>query len=253
LSIVIPIFNEARVIRSTIEELSSRFPTEATEFILVDDGSHDDSAGLAEHLTISDPRFSLVRLPHNIGKGAAIRAGVARATGSEVIFMDADLSSSLVDVEVLLGYLSTYDIVIGSRSVPGSVVKRSNALRTLMGRIFNQIMRVATGLDVHDSQCGFKAFRGDVARLLFAISEENRYAFDPEILSLGVALGYSIKEVPVTWVAGENSAVRPIRDSLRTGLDLIPIRVRTRSSRISVRASRSGLTVPEPLNRPTDH
>jgi glycosyltransferase involved in cell wall biosynthesis len=246
-------FNEARAVPTTLTELTRRFPDAHTEIILVDDGSTDDSAGLAEHLAQDDDRIQLVRLPRNLGKGAALRAGVARSTSDTVLFMDADLSTSLEHISDFLQRLSKFDIVIGSRSMPGSIVRRSNLLRTLMGRTFNQLMRWSTGLDIHDSQCGFKAFRGDVARLLFSLSENNRFAFDPEILRLGVALGFSIDEVPVSWVASDHSAIRPIRDSLRTAIDLVPIRHRTRPARVQGLASRSGLLVPTPIASLNDY
>ena len=247
ISLVIPMFNEARAIPATIEQLTSRFHSDDVEIFLVDDGSTDDSAGLAEHLTKDQGNFEVIRLPKNSGKGAAVRAGVARTTCDVVLFMDADLSTSLDDLEPLLQRLTTHDIAIGSRSVPGAVVDRSNLLRQIMGRSFNRLMRIITGLPVHDSQCGFKAFRGDVARLLFSLSRTNHFAFDPEILRVGVALNYSIAEVPVTWVASDHSAVRPLRDSLRTAFDLLPIRIRTRPGRVRDLASRCGLPVPNPI------
>ena len=195
LSVVIPMLNEARVLPATLAELTGRFPSSSTEILLVDDGSIDDSAGLAEHLSVDRNNIEVIRLPRNLGKGAALRAGIARTTSPVV-----------------------------------------------------RLMRLATGLDIHDSQCGFKAFRGDVARLLFLLSTNDRFAFDPEVLRIGVALGYSIDEVPVEWAAGDYSAVRPIRDSIRTALDLIPIRVRTRRTRMSGLAARCGLPVPEPID-----
>jgi glycosyltransferase involved in cell wall biosynthesis len=239
-------FNESRAIPAMIEALINRFPPSETEIFLVDDGSVDDSAGLAEHISVDRGNIEVIRLPTNVGKGAALRAGVARTTSDVVLFMDADLSTSLEGLEPFLLNLETHDIVIGSRSIPGAVVQRSSVLRKVMGRTFNRLMRFTTGLPIHDSQCGFKAFRGDVARLLFSLSESNRFAFDPEVLRIGAALGYSIAEVPVTWVAGDHSAVRPIRDSLRTAIDLLPIRYRTRHQRMRDLASRSGLPVPAP-------
>jgi glycosyltransferase involved in cell wall biosynthesis len=241
-------FNESRALPNTLARIKFQFPTADTEIFLVDDGSTDDSAGLAKHLTRGDDRIEIIHLPKNLGKGAALRAGVARTTADAVLFMDADLSTSLDHVDDFFERLSDFDIVIGSRSVPGSIVKRSSPMRQLMGRTFNQLMRLSTGLDIHDSQCGFKAFRGDVARLLFSLSENNRFAFDPEILRLGVALGYSIDEVPVSWEASDHSAVRPIRDSIRTAFDLVPIRYRTRSTRVQGLASRTGLLVPAPIS-----
>lgn len=251
LSVVVPMFNEARVLPASIEELRRRFAPTVTEILLVDDGSTDDSAGLAEHLSVDCDNIEVIRLPKNLGKGAALRAGIARTTAPTVLFMDADLSASLDDVDDFLAHLTSTDIVIGSRSVPGAVVKRSNALRTAMGRTFNRLMRLATGLSVHDSQCGFKAFRGDVARLLFLLSENDRFAFDPEVLRIAVALGYSIEEVPVDWAAGDYSAIRPIRDSVRTAVDLVPIRMRTRRKRIEGLAGRCGLPVPAPIDSMT--
>ena len=247
ISVVIPIFNEARSLPATLEELTRRFSFLDSEFFFVDDGSTDDSAGLVEHLTSNRTNVEVIRLPKNVGKGAALRAGVARTSSDIVLFMDADLSTSLDDLDSFLARLDEFDIVIGSRSVPGSIVERSNPLRTIMGRTFNRLMRLATGLRIHDSQCGFKAFRGDVARLLFALSESNRFAFDPEILRIAVALGYSIDEVPVNWIASDHSAIRPFRDSLRTALDLLPIRRRTRQRRVRDLASRSGLPIPHPI------
>ncbi len=236
-----------------LRALSARFPTAGVEIFVVDDGSSDDSAGLAEHLTRNVDHIKVLRLPKNLGKGAALRAGIARTTADVVLFMDADLSTSLEHVDDFLERLSKFDIVIGSRSVPGSIVKRSSPLRQIMGRTFNQLMRLTTGLDIHDSQCGFKAFRGDVARLLFSLSENDRFAFDPEILRLGVALGYSIDEVPVTWEASDHSAVRPVRDSIRTAIDLLPIRFRTRPTRVKGLASRSGLSIPTPTASSSTH
>jgi glycosyltransferase involved in cell wall biosynthesis len=246
-------FNESRALPTTLAQVTRHFPEADTEIILVDDGSTDDSAGFAEHLAQGDDRIVIIRLPKNLGKGAALRAGVARTTSDAVLFMDADLSTSLKHVDDFLDRLSKFDIVIGSRSVPGSIVTQSSPVRKLMGRTFNQLMRMATDLDIHDSQCGFKAFRGDVARLLFSLSENNRFAFDPEILRLGVALGYSINEVPVTWVASDHSAVRPIRDSIRAAIDLVQIRYHTRPTRVRGLASRSGLPIPTPITSSADH
>lgn len=246
LSIVMPLFNESRALPTTIAALTARFPLASAEIFLVDDGSVDDSGGLADHLTRDRPDIEVIRLPMNRGKGAAIRAGVARTSAPTILFMDADLSTPLDEVDRFVELLRETDVVIGSRSVPGAVVERSNVLRTAMGRTFNRLMRVTTGLPIHDSQCGFKAFRGDIGRLLFSLSRNDRFAFDPEILRLAVALGYSIKEVPVNWVASDHSAVRPVRDSIRTAIDLLPIRWRTRSRRVRARASRAGLPVPLP-------
>lgn len=240
-------FNEALALPTLVGRLIDTFDRSSTEIFLVDDASSDDSAGLAERLTRNHENFHVLRLPQHRGKGAALRAGFARTTADAVIFMDADLSTSLEHIEPFLSLLASHDIVIGSRSVPGSSVERSNALRTAMGRTFNRLMRKVTDLDVHDSQCGFKAYRGDVGRLVFALSRTDRFAIDPETLRLATALGYSVEERPVHWVAGERSAVRPIRDSLRAAVDLCIVRLRTPRRLIHEWAGRSGLPVPAPV------
>ena len=216
ISLVIPMFNEARAIPATIEQLTSRFHSDDVEIFFVDDGSTDDSAGLVEHLTKDQGNFEVIRLPKNSGKGAAVRAGVARTSSSVVIFMDADLSTSLNDLGPLLEQLTTHDIAIGSRSVPGAVVNRSNMLRQIMGRSFNRLMRIVTGLPVHDSQCGFKAFRGDVARLLFSLSRTNHFAFDPEsaLHSITQSLKFQLRgsqaTIPQCVPSAIHSALRSI-------------------------------------------
>jgi hypothetical protein len=166
---------------------------------------------------------------------------VAASTGAAVLFMDADLSTSLADVDTVLALLATHDVVIGSRSVSGASVRRSSIVRVVMGRSFNVLMRRVTGLDVRDSQCGFKAFRGDVARTVFALAECDRFAFDPEVLRIARLLGFSMVEHPVQWVAAPRSAVRPLRDSVRTGIDLLAVRWSTRAERVEARARRMGL------------
>lgn len=248
---VIPLFNESRALPALVSELLSRFSEYTLEVVLVDDGSTDDSAGLAEFLTQDHDNIQVIRLPLNSGKGAALRAGIGRTTSPVVVFMDADLSTSLEGFDTFLDQLSSHDIVIASRAVSGAVVRRSTGLRTMMGRYFNRLMRSTTGLTIEDSQCGLKVFRGDVARLIFSISTINRFAFDPEILRIATALGYSIAEIPVIWTAGDYTTVRPVRDSLKTAFDLLPIRFRTRPERIRGLASRSGLPIPRPISSKT--
>ena len=115
-----------------------------------------------------------------------------------------------------------------------------------MGRTFNGMVRIIARLDVHDSQCGFKAFSGDVARLLFALSEVDGFAFDPEVLVMARILGYRVTEVPVDWTTVDGSSVRPVRDSLLTGLALVRIVVRRRPAAVREAARALGL---EPRRR----
>jgi glycosyltransferase involved in cell wall biosynthesis len=252
LSIVIPTFNEAEVLAESIALLGRYVDLMAIELVLVDDGSSDATAAIATEIVAGLPRAHLVALPVNRGKGAALRAGIAVTSGDAVLFMDADMSTSLDVIDIVIGKLMTADVVIGSRAVSGSVVERSSALRVAMGRSFNAVMRTATGLDVHDSQCGFKAFRGTVARDLFRLSTCDRFAIDPEVLCLAKVLGYSVLEYPVEWVAGRKSSVRPVRDSILTALDLAAVSWATRPAGVQRRIEQTGVDVGSPVVAPLE-
>ena len=247
LTVVIPAHDEEPVLEASISALARHVDVATTEIVIVDDGSRDHTATIAADVVTHHPGARLIRFPTNRGKGAAVRAGVATSTGAAVLFMDADLSTSLEHVGPVLDLLASYDIVIGSRSVPGATVDRSSILRVAMGRSFNTLMRWVTGLPVRDSQCGFKAFPGEVARALFALAECDGYAFDPEVLRIADVLGCTMVEQPVQWTAAPRSAVRPVRDSLRTGIDLIFVRWSTRASRVESRARRLGIFISTPV------
>jgi len=242
LSVVIPAFNEAARLPGTLRVLAERFAGSATEIVVVDDGSADDTAEVARAASTEALPVTVLRLPRNRGKGAAVRAGVAATTGDAVLYMDADLATDLGTLDDFLGRLADADVVVGSRAVPGARVHNTTALRTVMGRTFNRMVRVVARLDVHDSQCGFKAFRGDVARLLFSLGEVDGFAFDPEILVLARILGYRVTEVPVDWTAVDGSSVRPLRDSLVTGGALVRVVVRRRPARVREDARARGWT-----------
>lgn len=240
LSIVVPAYNEATRLPGTLRALADRFGDGATEVVVVDDGSDDDTAAVARAASSDALAITVIRLPENRGKGAAVRAGVAATTGDAVLYMDADLATDLAGVDAFLARLADADVVVGSRAVPGARVHNTTALRTVMGRTFNGLVRLIARLDVHDSQCGFKAFRGDAARLLFALGEVDGFAFDPEVLVMARILGYRVVEVPVDWTAVDGSSVRPVRDSLVTGLALVRIVVRRRPAAVRAAARARG-------------
>src|SRR5205807_8748062 len=178
------------------------------------------------------PRAKLLRLALTSGKGAAVRAGVAHARGRSIVFMDADLATDLRDLPALLDALDTADLAIGSRVIPGATVEGSTSARERMGRQFNRVARLVTGIDVRDTQCGFKAFRAPVAQLLFHLGVVDGFAFDVEILALARRMGYRIAEVPVHWHAVEDSRVDVMRDPVRMVRDVVMTRARWRRSRV---------------------
>jgi hypothetical protein len=241
LSIVVPCFNEASALHRLVDAVTTRFDPDSTELILVDDGSTDGTADVASTLLVGLSHGRLIVLPANRGKGAALRAGVAETRGQKVLFMDADLSTSLDTVDDVLALLDDVDVdvVVGSRGAPGATTTGSPALRVAMGRTFSTLSRLVAGTGILDSQCGFKAFRREAAHLGFALSRIDRFAFDPEVLRILRLTGHRIVEHPVVWTAGERSSVRPLRDSVQTLVDLLALRMRTSPNR--VRRAATGL------------
>jgi dolichyl-phosphate beta-glucosyltransferase len=218
LSLVIPAFNEGQRLDDGVARLvaaiaAGAIDPETTEFIVVDDGSTDDTTERAGALFSAFPHVRLLRLPQNHGKGGAVRAGVAVATAPVIAFADADMAIDPGQTPQFVGALAKADLAIGSRSASGASVDRSSLHRSLMNRAFNRVVNVLTSVDLDDTQCGFKAFRAPVAKLLFHCSVTERFAFDVEILSLARRFGLVIAEVPVQWLRVEGSQIRPLSDA----------------------------------------
>ncbi len=218
LSLVIPAYNEearlpagmARLDRAV--DMGSIDPGR-TEFVVVDDGSTDATSGRARDLLSRYPHVQSVRFESNRGKGAAVRAGVAAANAPVIAFADADMAIDPAQSPQFVAALERADLAIGSRAATGASVDRPSISRSVMNRAFNRFVNVLTRVSLDDTQCGFKAFRAPVAKLLFHCSVTERMAFDVEILSLARRLGLSIEQVPVQWLRVRGSRVRSWSDS----------------------------------------
>jgi hypothetical protein len=239
ISIVVPARDEADRLRATLPGLLAAASSLGAELIVVDDGSTDATASIVADGINGNNRAELIVLERHLGKGAAVRTGVARARGAAICFMDADLATDLIDLPLLVAGLDDAHLVIGSRATPGSVVTGAGPVRVAMGRSFNRLARSATGLTWRDTQCGFKAFRAPVAKLLFDLSSEDGFTFDLEILALADRIGYRVAEVPVHWHAVRGSHIGA-RDPLSMAMSTLRIGTRTRSGRVlsSLRAWR---------------
>ena len=200
-TVVVPAFNEAERLQRSLPQLTSVLAQLDSELIVVDDGSTDDTASAATSLLRAQMQHTVVRLGRHEGKGAAVRAGVARARGRSIVFMDADLATDLSHLPDVLAALEQNHVAVGSRAADGAATTGATMAQVWLGRTFNRLARDATGLTVSDFQCGFKAFRAPAAKLLFHLSQLNGFAFDVEILMLASQIGYRISEVPVRWTA----------------------------------------------------
>jgi hypothetical protein len=226
LSLVIPAYNESARLAGGVDRIheaiaSGAIDPQHTEFVLVDDGSTDGTAQTAARLLGGFPHVRVVRLSANHGKGAAVRAGVAVAAGPVIAFADADMAIDPGQTPDFLRALATSDLAIGSRAATGSSVNRSSLRRSAMNRAFNRFVNAVTRVSLDDTQCGFKAFRAPVAKLLFHCSSIDRFAFDVEILSLARHLGFTIDEVPVQWLRVKGSRVRVSVDVASMARDVI--------------------------------
>lgn len=227
LSIVVPFFNETHRLASSLPRIVD-LAGGRTEVLLVDDGSTDGTGAALVAAAEGRRGVQVVALPTNQGKGAALRAGVARTVGAQVLFMDADLATDLDEIPRLCAALEHADVAIGTRADEAADIREATARRTWMGGMFNRAVRVATGLPIRDTQCGFKAFRGDHARWLFERSTIDGFAIDVEILVLATRSGFDVVEVPVRWTEVRGSKVRLLLDPLAMLRDVVRIRRRVR-------------------------
>ena len=227
LSIIIPSFNEEQRLPDSLEKLAAyiRERRPNTEVIVVDDGSTDKTAAVAESYQAKIPNLRVLSNGTNRGKGFSVRRGSLEARGNITLFTDADLSSPIEEGEKLFAGLHTHDVAIGSRAVDRRLIEAHQSLfREFAGIVFNRIVRIILRLPFVDTQCGFKAFRRERCRIIFEQQTIERFGFDPELLYLARHHGLSTVEVPVRWAHSPATKVSMLKDSLEMFLDVFVIR-----------------------------
>lgn len=230
LSVVIPAFNEAGRLPQTLERIAAYLTAKAellpAEVVVVNDGSTDATAAVAAAWQ-PPPGLSLVlhSLPQNRGKGAAVRAGLALASGELVLITDADLATPIEELEKLFPYANA--VACGSRAVDRRLIfKRQPFLRDRLGRAFNVALRLLGLTQLRDTQCGFKLLPGALARELSAELTFDGFIYDVELLTRAQRRGFAVVEVPVRWAHVEASRVKPLRDGLAMLADALRLRVK---------------------------
>jgi dolichyl-phosphate beta-glucosyltransferase len=227
LSIVIPAFNEELRLGKTVADLQKYFDGQpiSAEIFVVENGSSDGTARIADELAAHDERIRVLHLAER-GKGRAVRAGMLEGAGQVLIAFDADAAVHPDQIpSVADPARNGVDVVIGSREAPGARRIAEPPHRHMMGRVFNSLVRWLALPGLNDTQCGFKAFRQDAARDLFSRQTIDGFGFDVEVLFVAQKRGYQIREVPVTWHYGPSSRVRPVRDTIAMLRELILIRM----------------------------
>lgn len=226
LSIIIPAYNEEARLPDTLEQVTSflNAQTYPAEVLVVENGSQDRTLEIARDFS---QRFPYLKALHveGRGKGLAVRHGMLQATGAYRFICDADLSMPITEVNCFIPpILPEFDIAIASREAPGAVRYNEPLYRHLTGRLFNLVVRLLALPDLHDTQCGFKCFRGAVADEIFPLQTITGWSFDVEVLFIACQRGYRVVEVPIPWYFSAESKVRIFRDLARVALDLIAIR-----------------------------
>ena len=230
ISIIIAAFNEEKRIIPSLLKIKEYINKQNIpyEIIVVDDGSTDHTHTVVRDLIKDIPYLKVIHYAPNKGKGHALRTGVLASKGEIILLSDADLSTPIEELSKLLPLIYNHkcDIAIGSRALALSeIVKKQPWWRQSMGKFFNKLVKALVIEDFKDTQCGFKVFRGDIARNLFKEAQIDRFAYDVEILAIGKKKGCKIVESPVRWINSPESKVNPVKDSLQMLGDLLKIRI----------------------------
>jgi glycosyltransferase involved in cell wall biosynthesis len=227
-SIVVPAYNESARLAASLDQILDFCRRQGwdAEVVVVNDGSRDDTAGIARRYAESDPRVRLVENPGNRGKGYSVRHGMLEARGEVMIFSDADLSSPIDEAEKLVAAIRAgADVAIGSRWMqPELMTERQPLRRQFLGRLFNLLLHALLGLRFKDTQCGLKAFTRSAALALFSRQRIERWGFDPELLFLARRLRLRTVEVPVAWAHDDRSKIKPLLDGMKMACEVLRIR-----------------------------
>ena len=243
LTVLVPAYNEEDRLPGTVMKIVSYLDAAGTdaEILVVDDGSKDRTADLAA-ASLAGRRGRVIRNGENRGKGFSVRTGILEAQGRFVLLTDADLSTPIEEHAKLAAAIrdADLDLAIGSRGLAASDVQvRQGWLRQTMGRTFNRIIRAATGLPFHDTQCGFKLMDRERVRPIVEKMVVDRFAFDVELLFLCRRFGLSVREIPVTWRNAPGSKVSLFRDPINMLLDVARVRWRFRRGLYNPEAAES--------------
>jgi glycosyltransferase involved in cell wall biosynthesis len=233
LSVVVPVHQEEQRLESGVRRLHETLAgiEDGAELLVVENGSTDRTWEMLLELERELPLVRALRVKGR-GKGRAIREGMLGAAGRYRFLCDVDLS---MPPEQLLRFLPParpeVQVAIGSREIAASEVDDSFR-RRFIGRCFNAWVRLLLPLGgLRDTQCGFKCFRADAAEDVFPRQVLDGLCFDVEILSIARHRGWTVEEVPITWIADDDSRVRIVRDSVAMAGDVLRVAWRLRRGR----------------------
>jgi dolichyl-phosphate beta-glucosyltransferase len=226
LSVVVPVFEGARVIRSTIDEVQRHAGRRGwdLEIIVAECRSRDRTAEVVAQAAREYANVTVLDASARPGKGGAVKMGMAVAQGEVRCFIDADNAVSFDQIDSTLPLLGAYDVVIGSRYTMGGDPGKRPLRRTLVSRGGNILMRLALGLRYADTRAPLKVFRAEAAERLFGQLRLRGFGFDSELLFLADRYGLRVAEMPVSFRPFEESTVRIRTEVFKSILELLQVR-----------------------------
>jgi len=249
ISLVIPAWNEARRLPASLAHLTAFVAARGAamggvEVVLVVEPCEDETLALAQAHAREHAWLSVIGTPVHRGKGAAVRTGMLAAGGALLIYMDADLSVPLQEVEAFVARFDAEPglaVLVGNRAHARSRIgRRQSFFRRSLGRMFNVLLKAAGIASLGDTQCGFKAFRRAAAHAVFGLQELDGFAFDVEVLLLAGGLGLRVEDHPVEWINSPESKLSIVRDSVGMLMDTVRVRALVRRTLSRHRCERGG-------------
>ncbi|MEY2986275.1 MAG: hypothetical protein RJB24_504 [Candidatus Parcubacteria bacterium] len=230
ISVIIPAYNEEKRITPTIHSVVDYFDKSEIqdyEIIIVLDGSKDKTLEVVTKLSKKYKKIKIINNKINRGKGAVVKQGVLESKGEYVLFMDADNSTHIDELDKILPVMRQgVDVVVGSRDMKDSKIEvRQARYKELLGDLGNLWIQILLVGGIKDTQCGFKVFEGKLARHIFRQLTMKGWSFDIELLALARYFRYNIKEMPVVWYNDDSSHVK-LKDYIHVLLDTVIIKYR---------------------------
>ena len=226
ITIVIPAINEEKRLPRCLERTLECCIEQNWDFeiIIAEDGSQDNTVQIVQEYVKKDNRVKLISFKERQGKGGAIKNAILKGEKQYIGFMDADLAADPLEFSRLLPFVTTFDVVIGSRLLRENLpsVKRP-FYRTLFSNLYSKFFRFLFRMPVYDPQCGFKLFKKDTALTLFHEINTTGFAFDSEVVVKSFSLGFKVKEVPIIWSHDLASKISIFHQIKAMGKDLLSI------------------------------
>lgn len=229
LSVIIPVYNEEKRLPSSLEQALDFLEKQEYQYelIVAENGSQDNTYRIAQEFALRFPQILVLREPVR-GKGLAVRRGMLESKGEYRFMCDVDFSMPVNEINRFLPpQLTDFDIAIASREAPGAQRFREPYYRHVGGRLINLMIRWLALPGLHDTQCGFKCFKGKIVEELFTCQKMSGWSFDVEVLYIARRFNYKIVEIPIPWYYSTESKVNPIPDSLNIIIDLLKLRRNT--------------------------